>query len=68
MSAEGQYTSVLILSIREIEKEKKKTFRWIFLRGFFSDFCELGPVQTPHPLAGRGGGWESESLRVFKTR
>src|SRR5262249_33712129 len=29
---------------------------------------ELGPVQTGRPPAGRGGGWESESLRVFNTR
>src|SRR5215472_14329334 len=31
-------------------------------------FCNLGPVQTGRPPPGRGGGWESESLRVFNTR
>src|SRR5262252_6807863 len=29
---------------------------------------ELGPVQTGRLPAGRRGGWESESLRVFNTR
>src|SRR5262249_41308680 len=29
---------------------------------------ELGPVQTGKPPAGRRGGWESESLRVFNAR
>src|SRR5215470_15146101 len=39
----------------------------LFLFWFFH-FCNLGPVQTGRPPPGRGGGWESESLRVFNTR
>src|SRR5215470_6076467 len=38
----------------------------LFLFWFFH-FCNLGPVQTGRPPPGRGGGWESESLRVFNT-
>src|SRR5215468_7254734 len=31
-------------------------------------FLKSGPVQTGRPPPGRGGGWESESLRVCSTR
>src|SRR6516164_10731048 len=34
----------------------------------FFVFLKSGPVQTGRPPPGRGGGWESESLRVFNTR
>jgi hypothetical protein len=47
----------------EVEKEKG---RKIFLLD--SSFLKLGPVQTGRPPPGKGGGWESESLRVFNPR
>src|SRR6516225_982965 len=43
--------------------QKRKTFLLNFLF-----FLKSGPVQTGRPPPGRGGGWESESLRVFNTR
>src|SRR5215469_18740389 len=54
-------------------RRKKALGSDLFLFSFLS-FCfpiripELGPVQTGRPPPGRGGGWESESLRVFNTR
>src|SRR5262245_47849356 len=39
-----------------------------FLLFWFFHFCNSGPVQTGRPRPGRGGGWESESLRGFNTR
>jgi hypothetical protein len=47
----------------EVEKEKG---RKIFLLD--SSFLKLGPVQTGRPPPGKGGGGESESLRVFNPR
>src|SRR5262249_20202057 len=38
------------------------------LSAFPIRISELGPVQTGRPPPVEGGGWESESLRVFNTR
>ena len=39
-----------------------------FFLFWFFHFCNLGPVQTGRPPPVEGGGWESDSLRVFNTR
>src|SRR5262245_8040288 len=45
-----------------------RSFSLFSLSAFPIRISELGPVQTGRPPPGRGGGWESESLRVFNTR
>src|SRR5215472_8039084 len=55
-----------------VARERKHLASDLFPFSLFSAFpiriSELGPVQTGRPPPGRGGGWESESLRVFNTR
>jgi hypothetical protein len=45
-----------------------RSFSLFSLSAFPIWISELGPVQTGSPPPGRGGGWESESSRVFNTR
>src|SRR5215467_9434028 len=45
-----------------------RSFFLFSLSAFPIRISELGPVQTGRPPPVEGGGWESESLRVFNTR
>jgi len=56
------------LRSRGKESIRLRSFSLFSLSAFPIRISELGPVQTGRPPPGRGGGWESESLRVFNTR
>src|SRR5262249_52067932 len=49
------------------KRRRKQKSCWIFLEDFCQDLLTGSGTRSTH-LPGRGGGWESESLRVFNTR
>jgi hypothetical protein len=48
-------------------REKEMQRKFDFYRGIFH-FSKSGPVQTGRPPPVEGGGWESESFRLFNKR